>query len=386
MKNSQELLYKKTLEKLSSREDKKSLPKVTVVTITYNLIKAGREKFFKQCINSIYKQKYKNIEHIIIDGASDDGTIELIKKEAPKSILYSEPDNGIYDAFNKGINKAAGEYIAFLNADDYYTDEYSIENSIKYLAVSGADFSYSTSYFVDEKSRVKNIFKPVIEIFYCKMPFCHQTMITKKESIVKAGMFNTDYKLSADYELIVKLILNGASCIEIPQTVANFRFGGLSYENKETSYTECLDILKKYFLEDNISEKDIYNQFYFMNIPKNTFKTIEKSNTDLDIKRQINKFLEGNSINFGNYTAIREIQTLKPVKKRIKFFFIPIINLKINQNTTGVFLFGKIKLFDIVKIDEKTHYQIFNIPVFSTKIKENEKALYLFNILIFKLY
>ena len=108
-------------------EDK--MPKITIVTATYNLIKAGRKEFFKKCIESIYSQTYKNFEHIIIDGASDDGTLDLIKEIAPRSTVISEPDKGIYDAFNKGVKKASGEYVHFLNSDDYYTDKKSLEIS-----------------------------------------------------------------------------------------------------------------------------------------------------------------------------------------------------------------------------------------------------------------
>ena len=93
------------------------LPKVTVVTATYNLIKDGREKFFRQCVESIHNQTYKNIEHLVIDGASKDGTIDLIKEYADKGwIKYvSEPDKGMCDAMNKGIKIATGEYVAILN-------------------------------------------------------------------------------------------------------------------------------------------------------------------------------------------------------------------------------------------------------------------------------
>ena len=115
------------IEKMLGQVDKNEQIKVTVVTITYNLIKSGRSKFFKQCIDSIYSQTYGSIEHIIIDGNSNDGTLEMLKKEAPKSLIYSEPDEGIYDAFNKGIKKASGKYIAFLNPYDYIQDDRWLE-------------------------------------------------------------------------------------------------------------------------------------------------------------------------------------------------------------------------------------------------------------------
>ena len=98
-------------------------PVVTIITITYNLIKDGREAYFRECVESVHNQCYGNFEHIIIDGASDDGTIDLLNEYAQKGWIkyYSEPDNGIYNAMNKGIEKANGKYIVFLNSDDYFS-------------------------------------------------------------------------------------------------------------------------------------------------------------------------------------------------------------------------------------------------------------------------
>ena len=92
-------------------------PKVTIVTVVYNLIENGREQYFRQCLESVHKQLYQNIEHIVIDGASNDGTIDLLEEYNKKGWIkyYSEPDTGIYDAMNKGIEKATGKYIVFLN-------------------------------------------------------------------------------------------------------------------------------------------------------------------------------------------------------------------------------------------------------------------------------
>ena len=120
-------------------------PKVTIVTITYNLLEANREKTFRQCVESVHNQTYENIEHIVIDGASNDGTIELLKEYADKNWLtyYSEPDTSIYNAMNKGLAKATGEYITFLNSDDFYHNLEGISKTVKTIVNSNADFVYS---------------------------------------------------------------------------------------------------------------------------------------------------------------------------------------------------------------------------------------------------
>ena len=93
----------------NTNTEKGLFPKVTVVTVTRNLIKNGREQYFRQCLESVYEQVYSNVEHIVIDGASNDGTLDILKEYQKKKWItyYSEPDNGIYDAMNKGIKKAS---------------------------------------------------------------------------------------------------------------------------------------------------------------------------------------------------------------------------------------------------------------------------------------
>ena len=113
----------------------KEQPLVSIITITFNIISNSRKKLFVKCLESVHKQTYKNIEHVVIDGASKDRTVDLIKKYVKKGwVKYiSEPDEGIYDAMNKGIKLAKGKYISFLNSDDYYSGKTGIEMSVETL-------------------------------------------------------------------------------------------------------------------------------------------------------------------------------------------------------------------------------------------------------------
>ena len=121
------------MRKFVEQKNGSSIPLVTVITVTYNLIKGKREKFIIQCLESVHNQRYSNIEHIVIDGASDDGTLPLLKKyESLGWIkLFSEPDTGIYDAMNKGILKANGKYVSILNSDDFFHNPEGIAISVK---------------------------------------------------------------------------------------------------------------------------------------------------------------------------------------------------------------------------------------------------------------
>ena len=133
------------MRKFMEQKNESSIPLVTVITATYNLIKSKREKFIIQCLESVHNQHYSNIEHIVIDGASDDGTLPLLKKyESLGWIkLFSEPDTGIYDAMNKGILKANGKYVSILNSDDFFHDPEGIAISVRLLEENDADYSYA---------------------------------------------------------------------------------------------------------------------------------------------------------------------------------------------------------------------------------------------------
>lgn len=104
-------------------EEKDEKPLVTVVTVVRNAIRDGRQEMLEQCIASVRSQRYPNIEHLVMDGASDDGTTDMLDRYQKLGWLkyYSEPDSGMYEAMNKGIRKANGKYIVFLNTDDYFT-------------------------------------------------------------------------------------------------------------------------------------------------------------------------------------------------------------------------------------------------------------------------
>lgn len=235
-------------------------PKITVITVTYNLINAGRENNFRQCIESVQNQTYKNIEHIIIDGASNDGTLDLIKEYADKNLIkyISENDSGIYDAMNKGIKIAEGKYIAFLNSDDFWHDPKGVEESINVLEESGADFCGGNTIFLDEQNPRKNhIHYADLNKIFTRMPFCHQSMFCKKTVMVEEGMFDISFKSAGDYDFLVRLYLKGYKGAVVPSTFATFRIGGESFVNYEVSHKECKRILHKYFDKYyKISEKE----------------------------------------------------------------------------------------------------------------------------------
>lgn len=218
-------------------------PLVTVVTITFNLLKAGREKTFRQCLESVHDQTYKNIEHIVVDGASKDGSLRLIKEYADKGWIeyISELDNGIYDAMNKGVNMARGKYVSFLNSDDFYHDKMGIESTVKALEMSGADFSYAPVLMLNKDGSVlKNHAHsaPKISNTFIHMPFCHQSMFTKRSVMVNEGIFDANFKSVGDYDFVMRLCLKKYKSVFVDLKFVTYRLGGLSDFNRRQSIQE----------------------------------------------------------------------------------------------------------------------------------------------------
>lgn len=302
-------------------------PKVSIITVVYNLIKNERKGTFIRMIESIKSQNYGNIEHIIIDGNSNDGTKKFLKELG----LYfvSKNDNGIYDAMNTGIKKATGKYIIFLNSDDYFFDENVIKNSVMALQKSNADFSFGKTKYIDENGNIiTGIFQenPDIRNLFLTMPYSHQSMMIKS-SILKEYMFDNIFKIVADFDLTLRLFLNKKSYIYIPQYLINFRIGGRS-SDVEKVHDEMIILYKKIFKYIGVFvDKDkIFNIEYTKKIPSSLAKILSKK-----VGFKINQIL--------SYPAIK----LK------KISFLGILNLEIfkGENFMDFYIFNLIKILSI---------------------------------------
>lgn len=187
--------------------------KISIITVTYN-----SSKTIKDTLESVLNQTYKNIEYIVVDGQSKDDTVEIIKsyeiKFKEKGIEFkwiSEKDDGLYDAMNKGIKIATGEYFGILNSDDFYCDNFIIEKVVKTLEKNKTDSLYANLYYVDAKDTNKIIrnwksqrFKD--NLFKNGWHPAHPTFFVKKEIYEKYGIFNLNYKIAADYEIMLRFL------------------------------------------------------------------------------------------------------------------------------------------------------------------------------------
>lgn len=204
--------------------------KVSIITVCYN-----SEKTLKDTISSVLEQDYDDIEYIIIDGKSTDGTVGLIESYGKQIDLFiSEKDKGMYDALNKGIKMANGELIGILNSDDFYIDKKVISDLVKQIKSDDADALYADLYYVDAKdsSIVKRYWKSGAykagKFLKGWMP-PHPTFFIKKWAYKKYGGFNLSLKSAADYELMLRMIHKEKVKLSyLPRVIVKMRIGGMS--------------------------------------------------------------------------------------------------------------------------------------------------------------
>ena len=195
--------------------------KVSAVTVCYNSVKT-----IEQTIKSVLGQSYKNIEYIVIDGASTDGTVDIIRKyEKDIDCWISEPDNGIYDAMNKGIVQATGDIIGFINSDDWYAEN-ALSSMAEAFSSTDADIVYGKTWIVDHGGYC---FLPNgnLEDMCFGLTFGHPSTYVRIDYL-KKYMFDCSYKIAADYAFLLKMYLQGKKFHSIDVPIAYFRVGGCS--------------------------------------------------------------------------------------------------------------------------------------------------------------
>lgn len=233
--------------------------KISIITATYN---SGAT--LRQAIESVVKQTYENIEYIIIDGGSSDDTIDVIKEYSDRiSYWISEPDNGIYDAFNKGIRIATGDYIYFLGSDDALCEVDSIKKTIPFLE-KGVDFFSAGVYTVDEEEGLQCIRTGIgVEDKgrYQGGMIPHQGFLVKL-NVANRLSFDTKYKIAADYKFFLQCYLdeNMTGCyVNFP--IAFYSLGGISERKNKETIGEIINIEKELGL--NYLEKKRNSLFFY---------------------------------------------------------------------------------------------------------------------------
>jgi len=219
--------------------------KISVITVCRNTALT-----LEETIESVQSQTYPNVEHIIIDGASEDGTVEIIQRHADVvSNWISEADSGIYDAMNKGIGLATGQIIGFLNADDVFADSGVLERIAGVMADHQLDGCYADVVYVkpDMTSVIRRYrsdrFSPD-RLAYGWMP-AHPTLYLRRGVFERWGKFKTDYAIAADYELVARVFgRHHLKAKYIPEVWVKMRAGGVSTRSMRSNWIISREIVR----------------------------------------------------------------------------------------------------------------------------------------------
>jgi glycosyltransferase len=207
--------------------------KITIITAVKN-----NKDFIENCIQSVLSQTYKDIEYIIVDGHSTDGTLDIIKKYRNRiADLIIQENDGIYEALNTGIRSASGEIIGILHADDVYANENIIGKIVAIFEKYKVDSLYGDLLYVSREN-LSNIIRywraGDFEINKIKFGWMvpHPTFFVKKIIYNRLGSFNENFRISADYELILRFLYKSrVTCYYLHEVLVKMRYGGLSNKN-----------------------------------------------------------------------------------------------------------------------------------------------------------
>ncbi len=221
-------------------------PLISVITAVFN----GAETI-EQTILSVIEQTYSNVEHIVIDGGSSDGTLDILRKYDDKIAYWvSAKDSGIYDAMNKGILLAGGDYIGMLNSDDFFSNPSVLEEVATSMALANVDAVFSCLDIVDpinldrvlRRYRVKSLSSLMLRIGI--MP-PHPTFYCKKSCYENAGLYRTNYRIAADFEMLVRLLTkHHITWHFIDKTTIKMRSGGVSNSGIKSKWVVNREIVR----------------------------------------------------------------------------------------------------------------------------------------------
>ena len=210
--------------------DERRFPRVTVVTIVKDLLKTNRMDTFLQCVESVTSQTYKNVQYVVKDGNSTDGTLEFLREleKGGKFNLVVSEDEGIWSALEISVTSADGEFINFLNSDDYFCNSRAIEIAVKKLVDKKADWFFSAAYVI-RKDGTRYLFPTSIwGVFQC-MGIVHQTMFVRTSLLDAAKPFSKNYKTRENY-FMMQLIMNQFKYVSSKEPLVCYREGGHSSE------------------------------------------------------------------------------------------------------------------------------------------------------------
>lgn len=219
--------------------------KLSIVTAVYN-----REKTIGRAVSSVTDQNYGNVQHVIVDGNSTDRTLELVKKNIQQnSIIISEPDSGIYDALNKGIIASSGSVIGMLHSDDVFKSDTILSRVAELFEDEAIDYAYADAAFfkAENKDKIVRYYSSegfsVEDLKTGNMP-AHTTLFVRKKVFDELGLYRTDYRVSADFEFMIRLFSSNFKGKYIPELWVLMQTGGASTAGLKAKLKVNQEVLK----------------------------------------------------------------------------------------------------------------------------------------------
>jgi len=231
-------------------------PLLSIITVSYNA-----ELTIEDSIRSVLSQKDERIEYIVVDGASTDSTREIIQRYLDEiNVIISEPDEGIYDAMNKGVRLSSGEYICFLNSDDYY-DNNILSDILLILGRDRPDILYGDLTYIDSMGKQKRHWvSGIYHINKLKKLWVtpHPATFLKRSLFDDLGGFCTKYKLAADYDLLIRALLAASNVRYLEKVIVKMREGGATNASVRNIIQQNVEIIQSYY--------SIYKQYPFFGL------------------------------------------------------------------------------------------------------------------------
>jgi len=220
--------------------------KISIITVCYN-----SRTTIRDTIESVLAQNYSNIEYIIVDGLSNDGTLDIIREYGKRiDIVISESDIGIYDAMNKGIQSATGDVIGILNSDDFYIDDHVLSDVAKVFLDQNIDACYGDLVYVKQNNvdQVVRFWKSrdyKLGLFKAGWMPPHPTFFVRKSVYERLGSFDLNYKIAADFELLFRFIeQHKIRTRYLPKVLVKMRLGGKSNKSLANIYKQNREIIR----------------------------------------------------------------------------------------------------------------------------------------------
>ena len=219
--------------------------KISIITASYN-----SELTINNTVESLASQTHEDIEYILIDGASADNTVEIVKRYKNISLIVSEPDNGIYDAMNKGIKLATGDIVGTLNADDFYIDNSVLSEIAKIFEDDSIDACFADLVYVNQfdTSKVVRYWKSrpyKVGLFKQGWMPAHPTFFARKRVYEKYGIFDLNYKIAADFELLFRFVEQSKiKTYYLPKVLVKMRLGGTTNKNLKNIHAQNNEMIR----------------------------------------------------------------------------------------------------------------------------------------------